>query len=892
MLFILVTSFPPIARAAEIPEREFQGFLDSDVIFNNIDFTDLRDSNSWAKEAIYEVGSIGAMKGYGNRIFGLNDALTKEQALALAYLAAGREAEAQQAAEVLDNARTAANKQTNAIKMWADGYIQLAFQDGLISAQDYADATSLDQTALTNQNFRRETAAQRQEFAFYLAKTLNLTPEYSQEKIFNNFNDWQQADPIKIPYLESITKNNIMNGYDGSFHPKEPVTRAQAAQIFKNAAKFVYSLMGYEKFEGTVKSIDFLTPFSNNNDLTINTFNIRNITGNLHTISVEFSDKITSEKNELNGINLPKYSKDFIVYKDGVIQKSRALKKGDIIEYIASKENTVRFVNVISNGGFEEDITTDDNIVGGIVEENNPILGYISLYNENGLKNANLKIFNYNNPKNIEILKNHAPASIQDIEEGDSVFLKLDENLKLISISAVDNYDIKYGKILSKKPSTLLVEYTDGTSQLLNINNQVLFFKDKKPSDYASITEGDRGKFVLKTTINSTNLKEVSIEGNHHLITGIYKGVLSYFDNTSNEMILQNVKYFEAGNWKLSAEKGFSAIKLADKYELYLDENKIDINYANKLLKGDEAYVAVQKSYGKAEEAVHITFRQDKDSEVPTMYDTIVSTSSGSKKFNLGKETKHLNLNAGTIIVKDGKLVLPNSILIGDKAYVVANIDYASQDYYADIVKIDTNTNKTPLHIYRAKIAIINENNDFTVNSFSELTDVIWSFQNMPKTFKLDVNTKIVTGSGLISIRDFVAYGENSYIDKIVYIVSDGINALMITDEFYTYYAFSGKIYNIESSNEAATDTTDTKASDTMANNQPTNLSIFNVKAYDHQTNLWIDTSQMTFNLLMSSIIIKDDKIISANELKKGDMLKIFTKENSGNTNANIIIVE
>ena len=69
----------------------------------NLAFTDVRASNTFAKEAIWETGALELMKGYAadtgtTRRFGLNDTLSVEQALALSYIAAGREAEAQAAA--------------------------------------------------------------------------------------------------------------------------------------------------------------------------------------------------------------------------------------------------------------------------------------------------------------------------------------------------------------------------------------------------------------------------------------------------------------------------------------------------------------------------------------------------------------------------------------------------------------------------------------------------------------------------------------------------------------------------------------------------------------------------------------------------------------------------
>ncbi len=58
--------------------------------------------------------------------------------------------------------------------------------------------------------------------------------------------------------------------------------------------------------------------------------------------------------------------------------------------------------------------------------------------------------------------------------------MKLDDAGNVISISAVDNYTAKYGKVLSKQAGKIAVEYENGTQQVLQVGDNVLFIKDKK----------------------------------------------------------------------------------------------------------------------------------------------------------------------------------------------------------------------------------------------------------------------------------------------------------------------------------------------------------------------------------------------------------------------------
>ena len=59
--------------------------------------------------------------------------LTKAEALAVAYRAAGRGAEAQQLGTAINNTRLPADRKTDSLEVWYDGFLQLAASEGLIS---------------------------------------------------------------------------------------------------------------------------------------------------------------------------------------------------------------------------------------------------------------------------------------------------------------------------------------------------------------------------------------------------------------------------------------------------------------------------------------------------------------------------------------------------------------------------------------------------------------------------------------------------------------------------------------------------------------------------------------------------------------------------------------
>lgn len=967
------------AAPAETPEAVYNGIGNASVMINNMDFNDVKNSDTWAKQAIYESSGLDIMKGYGNRQFGRLNTITKEQAIAIAYRMAGREAEAQKLGETLDNARKAGNKKTDALSLWSDGYLQLAANEGLISAQDLKDAFTQDQTTLTDPSFHRDAPAQRQEMAFWAAKTLKLQPAYGQQKTFNSYNDWKLADPLKVPYIESILQNSIMNGDGkGNFSPTKSVTREQVAQIVKNVEGLILPIMKYEKKTGTIEGISSTGDLSQGENINRDTYNVRNSNGKLDQIITETLNNPSSpNNNELSGKQLPELEKNLVVYKNGQVGNKDLLKAGDKIDYIVGPDKTVKFVNVVSSTddtkyieaqinsidsansminvkelfgltsndlnsavsfdiGTPKDNTTyrysndvlvsinneksdikqidpgmnmiltirgntvteiknaeykDQGVVKGVVEDNNPQLGYITLYNESGSGTspdmqqqlAVVRTYGYTNPGDIEILKNHEKAKIEDIEPGDTAFLKIDSDGNLTQISAVDNYMPKYGRVISVKPKILTVQYDDGSQQVLDVDDNALVIADKKLVGYNSIKDGDRVKLQLDITNKFTKIKEITIEGDEHLITNIYKGTINYIDQTSDGLVIQDLMILNNGQWKRTDQKGVTSdIKLADDYNIYAGNKKINIIKVNNSLKNNEAYVAVEKDYGGNERAVLVAFRNEDDTET-LLDDSIASSVPGAGEMSLSKNFDNVKYNDSTIVIKDNRLVTGNSIAEGNTAYIVANRSSNDGETYAGIVQIGDRPTSSSIQIYRGRIQLINDSKDFTVESFSQLNDLKWDYANTPKTFKLVSGTRILDDSGVVGQRNFLTYGTSSYKGKTVYVLSNGVNADLISTVSYGVYNVRGEIQDI---------TGMTIGSAGTVLQEPTGFTIRNTTTYDLDNYNWADSADMTLNILKNSIILKNNKIAKPSDLKKGDKVRVIRKDGSATGDAYIVMVE
>ena len=966
-----MTELSPMSLAAEEQGTVYYGDIGANAVVIYLKYTDV-SLNTWSKEAIFETGALSITKGFrdANGRFGRTVPITKEEAIAIAYRAAGREPEAQQLGILLNNNRAQANKKTDPQEVLYDGFLQLAANEGLISARNFADALNADQTSLSDGSFKRKSAAQRQEMIYWLAKTLSIQPEAIQQEVLN-YSDWRSTDPDKLTYIEAMLRKGIISGSNNRINPTQPITREQSAQIVKNAEDFVLLAIKDTKASGIIEKITSTSDYAGNNIASGKNISIANANGSYSTIITSAQTPgVSGGKDENTGTSLAGQRREVVVYKNGVIGDSGLLQKGDRITYISDSGNKVKYIEVISNVEdvryiaaqinkvdqtnrlleviqlFETDypdmkdiydgskfswadsarvnyriakgipvtingvkanlsditndavaiLTLDSNnlikgiqcvdigvnaearrIVKGIVEDNNPDLGYLTLFNEDGsgtgLNGADiLRTFNYVDQNKTEVLRNHKPSDVESVASGDTAYLRLDSNGDIESISAVDNYSTAYARVISKMPAQIVVEYEDGVQQVLNINDNMVVIRDKQLVGINALKDGDRIKMLLSENSKSTDIIEISIEGDEHFISNIYRGKITQIDGISDKIAVMGMQVFNRGNWELTDRKGFTSIPLADNYKIYANNTLVDNDHVNKLLYSNEAYIAVEKTYGGEEEVVFVTYRDSMDTEVPVTTDTISNVISGSNKFIASNDNKKVEFTDSSIVVKYGRLVTGNSLSNNDKAYMALNRDYSSGEYYASVVKVDEPTNQNVLSIYRGRISDIVENRSFTIESFSQMQGTEWNYYNTPKTFNITLDTRVLNDDGLLNARNFIGYGDESYLRRTVYIVANGTNAVLVSTAPYGIENVKGTFY--------------ASASDSGK------ISLRKASMYNTSKYVWENCPDAAVNILKNTIAIENGSIIDPTLIKNGTAVRVIKKDRSATGDAYIIFVE
>lgn len=945
-------------NAEEIPTRVFTGTADALSILENLDFRDVRESQSFAREAIWEMGALELMKGYGSKRFGLNDRLSVEQALAVAYIAAGREAEAQAAAETLDLARAQDARITNARRMWSDGYIQLALNDGLISFAQYTDALQADQAALGEDSFRRQAPITREDMAYYLAEILNVEPVYPQTRMFNSFVDWETASPVRIPAIEALLQNRMMNGDDnGRFRPKGLLSRAEAAQILKNSSPVIFPILGYSRHRGRIEGIEIQDDQTVEASVLELTVRIRNSDGSLHTLRLRRPAQAAGmPQNERTG-GIVTASLETIVSKEGVAQSSEALRTGQNIIYVANILNELPFVQVQSGtpkqiyiGKIETvnptlreiafqpyqelpfpdlrevdqatiqqmsnieqarryivstsaridiegarspladieadthaivvlergvvtglstvrlDVLQQDGVVAGIVADNNPSLGYITLYAadgyglSSGLEDGFRGLRTYSYAKEVKVSRDGAIAAADSVIPGDSVFIKLNSDGDVWEVSAASDYAAVFGTIRSIGAGTVTVVKDEGGTRTYSVPSYIPVLRDDIPVGRSEMQVGDKIRLLVQSNAANISVAEIRLERIPIEVSQVKRGRYVWYDPLKAQVVVSNPQTFSGGRWVSDAHSGTRSYELSDKFLGATPPENADA----------VLYFALHKENGGEEKILALALRPNARFE-QVFDDSLLSSTGDGSLFSLSGSNPMLATDAGTIIVRNGRLVPAAAIMAEDRARVSAGRDAATGRMQADVVILDTPTGADGLYVYRGRIRSIDEGANFTLESFARLDGTSWSFFNTPKTFSVRSDlTRLLSEGGVTSLRDFT---QPDFVGKSVYVLTDGTFASTISDAVYGESVLKGRVEAINGNVLDAWGNTVT---------EPTGLSLSGTRRYNPILFSWSAVPGGEVIVPQDVIVVRNGRQSTLSEVKVGDTVRVLQTEAGG----------
>jgi len=828
LLFILIflfavsgvhaqSPFTPPKNLEEISNATvYQGITDSDALLKNLSFTDI--ANHWGRDSILRMAAISVMRGYGNSLFRPDGLVTKEEALVAIMRAAGMEEEAQKEKE---NGVTIIPNNPNFIDPWAEGYIKLAVNKGIITINDAVNTKWTD-------------VAERQEAAFWIVKALGISPVYGKDqKYIYNFNDWRQLKLEYIPYVESALKEGIMKGTGNKiFSPIGALTRAQLATMLDNIKDRIKDKLGVEFKKGTVERIDqeyFGSNLSNRKMILVSKPD-------------QTFDRLIIEEDG-NGVAL----KDFVLNRNGSITKGNSLKEGDDIYYIVDKNSRV------------------------IYAELSPILkqrlsGYVkNMDGQNGKLTFgdDYTYYTFDLIPLTKVYVNGREASLEDIKFGQEVTVDVvDGKISQVLISYdVDNPGYVpegsfavYGQFIDYDGQKIRL-FRNGNVEEYNIYSTTKIYKGGLPLKPSQLERGDNIRIYVDG-IYSKDVTRIDVEGKESTYN-LYKGTISLADPYLNLMSLNNVKKLNQNRWE--DYKDQMTLSLSGEYEVfYAGEFLRDGDL--KRITGLNAYVLTENSYGAEKVArVYVPLGFERD------YFGDADYNRGENSLNISGNS--LKLNEGSIVLMNGKPV--NPVVLGDsvQAFMVSEKQGNTQNLALAVL---FEKPSVPFKFYKGRIYDI-KTNSYVLKYYSELDDNEWQY-NSDSTVELDVNsdTTIIDNTGsdpkVLSVADFLNqryYSTNKFYSYRAYVITDGSETLGINilPQDYSDRITIARIKEMDLENNTITLTDARDWSSFYQNWQPNNsLDYINIK---------------------KALIIKNGNYVTPDQLSENDELYIIRESNN-----------
>ncbi len=290
--------------------------------------------NHWSGPAVYTVAAAGLIKGdSGNFI--PEGTVTRSEALAVLFRSSGSDDVATSYFNNVKKAKNEAPENYNNIDSWADGYIRLAVDYGILTTDEYLYCMSDDYNS--DGAFQKNMPALKSELAEWIVRVYGLELKTGTEKI-SRFYDYESLKAEDKPYLETAVYYGILNGSGDRLDPYVTMTREQMAQIFYNIRKLWAQKLEYEIASTTVK--DVVKNTTQAEGLLVNDFKIVTDWGNL-TTKKEY--KLNGEAID-NTVTQGLAYEDFVVIAEGHLPTDcTILKKSDGID-IYLKNGKVEFI--------------------------------------------------------------------------------------------------------------------------------------------------------------------------------------------------------------------------------------------------------------------------------------------------------------------------------------------------------------------------------------------------------------------------------------------------------------------------------------------------------------------------------------------------------------------
>ncbi|WP_341876118.1 hypothetical protein [Defluviitalea saccharophila] len=469
-------------------------------------------------------------------------------------------------------------------------------------------------------------------------------------------------------------------------------------------------------------------------------------------------------------------------------------------------------------------------------------------------------------------------ASLKDFKAGMEVYA----TLKNRNISYMEGFStaapgyipegskIRTGTIKAIDRNQLIIKLDTGKEETYFTTPATILLKDGKRVSLNTLYVGDRVKLYFDE-INTMMVSRIAVQGKSIQVKGLYKGKIAAADVIDEDLTLTDLKLFRNGQWEnVSSAK---TISYSGDSPIYIGGQEVSPSKL-KYYVGNTAYMVV-KDFFSSDRVEAMVLKNQYETNYT---DTIEEMNWYAQSFELATNHRNLTFNDGTIVIKNGRLVDIYALGPGMDAFIVG--DGRIDGMAANVVYIYNedmnNSNIGQDYLYEGRIDVVFRDS-IILRDFALLNKHEWEGFDDTKELYYDEDTMIYDlEEGKIKtpeefyFEDYAVDEDSDYADDYdledwyAYVYTDGdrINAIMVQknrDSLLRQRVTNGVIGAVPE------------------NHQWTGwrVNIINASDWSPRNGQWMARKD-AFNLILEeAMIIKDGKIIQADELKPNDRLYI-----------------
>lgn len=444
------------------------------------------------------------------------------------------------------------------------------------------------------------------------------------------------------------------------------------------------------------------------------------------------------------------------------------------------------------------------------------------------------------NLRRVKALRGSTGTAPGKIEQGDKV------------VTGIVNQIDPNGDFLS-------IRLDNGQSKTYYLTDQTDISKGTTLVDFSALYEGDRVKLIF-SEYNANSIRSIEVNVQGVKVESLYKGTIQRIEPTGNKIIMKDEQKFLDWRWQPNTTLGangysHSSYNYSDKTPIYLGTKLVSPNRLRQYANHDVYFVTISQ-FGK-EMIERIVIKEKKER---TYYEPMTFVNTNSKSFGL-QTVDSIRYHAGTIIIKNGRLVDENSLLAGGTAFVVT--EGSQQSEFANVVHISNDGFQSPSltnhGIYFGQIQTANNYEMTLANTMLLTKNNYWQQEAVPPLSFSNDTVAVEDSSGSVLTIIPQQNEMTRYIGKYGYFYVENnqiVAAHILAPTAPTATIVSvGRIEGITQFN-------------------PSIISIRNVSQW--QNGMWKTAGNISSMNIEQAMIIKDGKVISAKDLRVNDRLYLL----------------